>query len=393
MQRNLAVLLLLVTLVIVSAHDLRAASLSGKVIEVNDGDVLTVLNMNRSVKVRLLGVDAPELNQAFGNTAKEHLRALVFDKFVTVEYWGLGDHNTLVGKVFVEGRDVGAQMIRDGVAWFDRNNKGPLNNNDCEVYQQSQQAAQNERRGLWESEGAVPPWQFVSDQVNQRQAVARPVESGKTSRRTQATSELTNLSLMGNSAGTPVVTGLEKRIAYNAPRKPWQRFQPAGENFSVLVPIDGKQVTEPVSSGNETVPIHTYLVRDGYALYIVLWATGPSRGERDVAAVQSSLQSVLHEMESAYAMTGVAYGCGPQKEEDISEKGFTGREIDLTDCTVPTQMRIFTRASASERQVYLGAVFYTQLDPNVRKFLDSFNVGVGGTSQSRTPRGRTTPER
>ena len=64
--------------------DIRAASLSGKVIEVNSGDVITVFNLNRPVRVKLLGVDAPEMDQAFGDVARKHLSDLVNDKSVSV---------------------------------------------------------------------------------------------------------------------------------------------------------------------------------------------------------------------------------------------------------------------------------------------------------------------
>ena len=39
------------------------ASLTGKVIEVNDGDELTIFNLNRPVRIRLIGIDAPEQDQ------------------------------------------------------------------------------------------------------------------------------------------------------------------------------------------------------------------------------------------------------------------------------------------------------------------------------------------
>ena len=56
-----------------------ASSLFGKVIEVNSGDVITLTNLNRPVRVKLMGVDAPEMNQAFGDVAQKHLSDLVFE--------------------------------------------------------------------------------------------------------------------------------------------------------------------------------------------------------------------------------------------------------------------------------------------------------------------------
>ena len=55
----------------VSGASVKAASLYGKVIEVSRGDVITIFNLNRPVRVKLLGVDAPEMNQAFGERREE----------------------------------------------------------------------------------------------------------------------------------------------------------------------------------------------------------------------------------------------------------------------------------------------------------------------------------
>src|SRR6476660_8270788 len=88
----------------------RAATLTGKVIEVNDGDEITIFNMNRPVRIRLVGIDAPEKDQAFGDVAKQHLTDLVFDKFVFVEYTGIGERTDLIGRVLLNGADINAQM-------------------------------------------------------------------------------------------------------------------------------------------------------------------------------------------------------------------------------------------------------------------------------------------
>ena len=81
-----------------------AASLFGKVIEVNSGDVITIFNLNRPVRVKLLGVDAPEMDQAFGDVAKKHLADLVYDKSVLVEYAGIAADHSLTGRVLLERR-------------------------------------------------------------------------------------------------------------------------------------------------------------------------------------------------------------------------------------------------------------------------------------------------
>src|SRR5215216_4030429 len=171
-MKRYVLILAIVTSCFISA-DVQAASLLGKVIEVNSGDVLTVFNLNRPVRVKLLGVDAPEMNQAFGDVAKKHLSDLVQDKSVLVEYSGIAADSSLTGRVLLSTTDIGAQMIRDGAAWFDVNNMSRLSVSDRDVYQQSELAARNERRGLWQAENPTAPWEFVKAEALRRNPVAR----------------------------------------------------------------------------------------------------------------------------------------------------------------------------------------------------------------------------
>src|SRR5215207_4332595 len=85
--------------------EVQASSLFGRVIEVNTGDVITVFNLNRPVRVKLLGVDAPEMDQAFGDVAKKHLSDLVSNKSVMVEYSGISADGSLSGRVLLDGTD------------------------------------------------------------------------------------------------------------------------------------------------------------------------------------------------------------------------------------------------------------------------------------------------
>ncbi len=129
-------LFLALVICVCSAPLIYAGSLYGKVIEVSAGDTITVFNLNRPVRVRLMGIDAPEKNQSFGDVAKQHLTDLVYDKFVSVEYSGLSPDGSLVGRVLLKDIDVGAQMIRDGVAWYDPDYKSRLTETELELYVQ-----------------------------------------------------------------------------------------------------------------------------------------------------------------------------------------------------------------------------------------------------------------
>jgi hypothetical protein len=58
----------------------------------------------------------------------------------------------------------------------------------------------------------------------------------------------------------------------------------------------------------------------------------------------------------------------------LSTGGFTGRGFNLTGCTIPAAARVFTKAGDGKRQVYLGAVFYSEKDENVDRFIQSFTT-------------------
>ena len=64
-----------------------AAEFAGRVVGVHDGDTITVLDASRiQHKIRLAGIDAPELKQAFGSKSKQNLSGLIYNKQVKVEW-------------------------------------------------------------------------------------------------------------------------------------------------------------------------------------------------------------------------------------------------------------------------------------------------------------------
>ena len=58
----------------------------GRVVGVQDGDTITVLDSsNANHRIRLLGIDAPEKGQAFGNRSGESLSQTIFNRVLTIE--------------------------------------------------------------------------------------------------------------------------------------------------------------------------------------------------------------------------------------------------------------------------------------------------------------------
>ena len=96
----------------------RQTQATGKVIRVADGDTITILDpSNTQLKIRLNKIDAPEKAQAFGQRSKQHLSDIVFGRSVTVTWDEKDRYGRILGTVWLDGRDINLQMVRDGLAW------------------------------------------------------------------------------------------------------------------------------------------------------------------------------------------------------------------------------------------------------------------------------------
>ncbi len=91
----------------------------GQVTHVTDGDTLWVQpdEGGPARKLRLRGLDAPEICQQGGMAAREFLVQLALRRRVTVNVvtddpWGRG-----VATIALDGRDLGAEIVRAGLAW------------------------------------------------------------------------------------------------------------------------------------------------------------------------------------------------------------------------------------------------------------------------------------
>lgn len=374
-MKRISVCLLLFTAITLLGfvNDVRAASLSGKVIEVNDGDHLTVFNLNRAVKIRLMGVDAPEPGQPFADVAKQHLRDLVFDKFVTVDYSGLGASGSIIGKVTVAGVDVCAQMIRDGACWFDVNNSNRLSEMDRQIYSQSEAAARSEKRGVWQSEKAIAPWEFTRLQaLGSLDGAGLPSKPKPTSvPKTQLTPE----AVLGPDfviAGDP--SNMSNMNWALPVAREWRQFAPPGQNFSVFVPAEGRKSVETMMFRDTPINTYAYMVRDLSTMYTVLWRSGPYLGETDEYAVQLGIAGVIKGFGESYEKRGEKYRCEAKNHRDVPVKDYMAREFDLVGCHRPGIGRLYTTVSGQERRFVMGLSFFKGAEPNIRKFFNSFTL-------------------
>src|SRR5688572_14447004 len=107
----------LLVLTCLSATLATAETISGKVIGIQDGDTLTVLDAGKQQhKIRLADIDAPESKQAFGTRSRQSLSEICFGKMAIVESNGKDRYQRPVGYVKCDGMNANAEQVRRGMA-------------------------------------------------------------------------------------------------------------------------------------------------------------------------------------------------------------------------------------------------------------------------------------
>jgi endonuclease YncB( thermonuclease family) len=125
--KYIALILLLLAAVQASASGRRTQS--GVVIYVVDGDTVWVKTRadQQTLKVRIEGIDAPEICQVGGVEAQNALKAHVLGQPVVLTSGAHDDYGRTVGTLYLQGEDVGRWLVASGHAWVYsyRHKKGP----------------------------------------------------------------------------------------------------------------------------------------------------------------------------------------------------------------------------------------------------------------------------
>lgn len=148
-------------LLIFAASAASAETMTGMVVGVADGDTVTVLvNGHDQIHVRVMGIDAPEKKQAFGQRSKQAMSDCAFGKQTQVEWSKTDRYGRTVGKVSVDDVDCGLRQIELGLAWHYKAYKREQQPEDRKSYAEAEAIARSAERGLWSERDPVPPWDF-----------------------------------------------------------------------------------------------------------------------------------------------------------------------------------------------------------------------------------------
>ena len=137
------------------AFTVHAKEFSGREVGVADGDTITVLVGVEPRRVGLVGIDAPEKGQPFGQRAKQAISRLVFGRTVRVVVRGQDRYGRTLGEVLLpDGASLNERLVEEGWAWhYTRYSKD-------QRLAEREATARRSLRGLWVDPRAVPPWEF-----------------------------------------------------------------------------------------------------------------------------------------------------------------------------------------------------------------------------------------
>ena len=134
---------------------------NAKVTAVFDGNTIQVscfCEESDVRKVSLVGIDSPELGQAFGVEARKFLEELILGKEVKVQFQGKDRFGNYLGVVKINGKaDPRIELLKSGFAWTSEKNPS-------DALERYRLEAQEKKRGLWKQENPVPPWTYRRQQ-------------------------------------------------------------------------------------------------------------------------------------------------------------------------------------------------------------------------------------
>ncbi len=136
-----------------AAAPMSLVSLSGRAVAV-DGDTLDL----DGKRVRLEGIDAPEMGQTCGRrwigtwncgrAAQKALNGLVDGRRIECQSKGQDKYGRELGICFVDGRDINAELVRQGMAWaFVKFSQS---------YIGQEAAARKDKTGIWQGTARSP---------------------------------------------------------------------------------------------------------------------------------------------------------------------------------------------------------------------------------------------
>ena len=121
---------------------------------VADGDTITVVHGGDTTRIRLDGIDTPEMDQAFGVQARTFTLSRVSGRQVIVTVHDVDRYGRFVARVQIDGVDLSVVLVSEGLAWH------YTRYSDDAVLARAEAEARAKKIGLWSQRSPVPPWEY-----------------------------------------------------------------------------------------------------------------------------------------------------------------------------------------------------------------------------------------
>ncbi|MGB7203188.1 MAG: thermonuclease family protein [Pyrinomonadaceae bacterium] len=145
-------------------------TMSGKVIDVIDGDTVIIEIPSGKFQATLQFIETPTREQAMFDTVKQHLRQLVYGKSVVFRARTIS-YEASTGQLTLNDIDMSEQMLRDGAAWLVPVRFTAQQSDEHTRYASFEAAARKENRGIWAVKGLTSSWERRD---NELQTAATP---------------------------------------------------------------------------------------------------------------------------------------------------------------------------------------------------------------------------
>ena len=122
--------------------------------KVIDGDTVYGLLGDKTYKIRLAEIDAPERDQPFGRQSKIFLRKLLVDSEFDAHITSEDQYGRYIARLYSNGMDINRKMVSEGMAWvydyyvIDK------------TFYLNQEDARKLKKGIWSKRYPAPPWEW-----------------------------------------------------------------------------------------------------------------------------------------------------------------------------------------------------------------------------------------
>lgn len=125
----------------------------------HDGDTFTCVTADGPLRIRVAGIDAPEVGQGFWRVSRDLLRSSTPDGS-GVNCYKVDRYGRQVCRVLsADGQDLALGLVAAGLAWHTVKYRGEQPPAEQAAYAAAEARSRDGRLGLWQLASPQPPWE------------------------------------------------------------------------------------------------------------------------------------------------------------------------------------------------------------------------------------------